>query len=97
VLDTTALAQDKRGGDWAQVTLAEQIVDGCVSDEEMILNVNEALKILEARNPQLAQVAPMRYFGGCSEKEIAEVLYVTERTAQRDWEKARIILCAALR
>jgi len=38
----------------------------------------------------------MRYFGGYSEREIAETLGVTERTVQRDWEKARAILAAAL-
>jgi DNA-directed RNA polymerase specialized sigma24 family protein len=44
-----------------------------------------------------AQVAQMRYFGGYSEQEIAETPEVTERTVQRDWEKARLILAAALR
>jgi DNA-directed RNA polymerase specialized sigma24 family protein len=39
----------------------------------------------------------MRYFGGYSEQEIAETLDVTERTVQRDWEKARLILAASLR
>jgi DNA-directed RNA polymerase specialized sigma24 family protein len=39
----------------------------------------------------------MRYFGGYSEREIAETLEVTERTVQRDWERARAILAAALR
>jgi DNA-directed RNA polymerase specialized sigma24 family protein len=39
----------------------------------------------------------MRYFGGYSEKEIAETLEVTERTVRRDWEKARRILAAALK
>jgi DNA-directed RNA polymerase specialized sigma24 family protein len=39
----------------------------------------------------------MRYFGGYSEREIAETLEVTERTVQRDWEKARRILAAALK
>ena len=39
----------------------------------------------------------MRYFGGYSEQEIAETLDVTERTVQRDWEKARLILAAVLR
>ena len=47
--------------------------------------------------PLLAQVVQMRYFGGYSEQEIAETLEVTERTVQRDWEKARLILAAALR
>jgi DNA-directed RNA polymerase specialized sigma24 family protein len=38
----------------------------------------------------------MRYFGGLSESEIAEVLDLTERTVRRDWRKARLLLRAAL-
>ena len=38
----------------------------------------------------------MRYFGGLSEAEIAEALGVSERTVRRDWEKARLLLLAAL-
>jgi RNA polymerase sigma factor (TIGR02999 family) len=87
----------KRGGDWERITLADQSVDGRVSDEEAILNMHEALAVLEAANPRLAQVAQMRYFGGYSEKEIAAALDITERTVQRDWEKARIALAAVLR
>jgi DNA-binding transcriptional regulator LsrR (DeoR family) len=45
----------------------------------------------------MAEVAQMRYFGGHREQEIAETLDITERTVQRDWEKARLILAAALR
>jgi RNA polymerase sigma factor (sigma-70 family) len=52
---------------------------------------------LEKADPRLAQVAQMRYFGDYSAQEIAETLEVTERTVQRDWEKARLILAAALR
>jgi DNA-directed RNA polymerase specialized sigma24 family protein len=39
----------------------------------------------------------MRYFGGLTEKEIADVLGVSERTIKRDWERARLLLFAALR
>ena len=66
-------------------------------DEQMILEVHEALTKLEQADPRLAHVAEMRYFGGYSEQEIADTLQITERTVQRDWEKARIILAAALR
>jgi DNA-directed RNA polymerase specialized sigma24 family protein len=45
----------------------------------------------------LAKVAEMRYVGGYSEQEIAEAMDISERTVQRDWEKARIMLLAALR
>jgi len=58
--------------------------------------VHEALEVLEQADARLAQVAQMRYFGGYSEREIAETLGVTERTVQRDWEKAKAILAAAL-
>jgi ECF sigma factor len=47
----------KRGGDRERITLAEQIVDGRVSDEETILNMHEALEVLEATNLRPAQVA----------------------------------------
>lgn len=66
-------------------------------DEQTVLDLHEALENLEKADPRLAQVAEMRYFGGYSEKEIAETLEITERTVQRDWEKARLILAAALR
>jgi RNA polymerase sigma factor (TIGR02999 family) len=66
-------------------------------DEQTVLDVHEALKDLEQADRRLAQVAEMRYFGGYSEKEIAETLQVSERTVQREWEKARLILAAALR
>jgi DNA-directed RNA polymerase specialized sigma24 family protein len=66
-------------------------------DEQRVLDVHEALKDLEKADPRLAKVAEMRYFGGYSEKEIAATLQITERTVQLDWEKARLILAAALR
>ena len=49
-----------------------------------------------SREPRLVQVVEMRYFGGLNESEIAEVLELTERTVQRDWQKARLLLRVAL-
>jgi RNA polymerase sigma factor (TIGR02999 family) len=87
----------KRGGDWKPLTLSTKIGADVADGEETVLRVHEALEALEQAEPRLAQVAQMRYFGGYSEQEIAETLGVTERTVQRDWEKARIILAATLR
>jgi DNA-directed RNA polymerase specialized sigma24 family protein len=39
----------------------------------------------------------MRYFGGYSDREIADTLQITERTVQRDWEKAKMLLRVILR
>jgi DNA-directed RNA polymerase specialized sigma24 family protein len=38
----------------------------------------------------------MRFFAGMSEQEIADALGVSRRTAQRDWEKARLFLASSL-
>ena len=67
-----------------------------MSDEQTILKVHEALEVLEQVDARMALVVQMRYFGGYSEQELAETLGVTERTVQRDWEKARAVLAAAL-
>lgn len=87
----------KRGGGQSPLTLSTELGANIAADEETILRVHEALEVLEQADPRLAQVAQMRYFGGYSEQEIAETLEVTERTVQRDWEKARAILAAAVR
>ena len=87
----------KRGGDRLPLTLSAGLASDVADDEGTVLEVHEALQDLEKADPRLAQVVQMRYFGGYSEKEVAETLDVTERTVQRDWEKARLILAAALR
>jgi RNA polymerase sigma factor (TIGR02999 family) len=87
----------KRGGAGLPLTLSTGLKSDVADDEGTVLAVHEALQDLEKADPRLAQVVQMRYFGGYSEKEIAETLDMTERTVQRDWEKARLILAAALR
>ena len=87
----------KRGGDKSHLALSTKILANVVDGNETVLKVHEALEALEQAEPRLAQVAQMRYFGGYSEKEIAETLQITERTVQRDWEKARLILAETLR
>lgn len=86
----------KRGGDRLGLTLSTDLAANITNDEQTVLKVHEALEVLEKVDLRLAQVAQMRYFGGYSEQEIAETLEVAERTVQRDWEKARLILAAAI-
>jgi len=56
----------------------------------------EIWQVLEQTDPRLAQVVQMRYFGGYSEAEIAGTLQVTERTVERLWVKAKLMLLAAI-
>ena len=87
---------DRRGGQAVHVELDDEIADSTARDETQILRVSEALQELAALDPRLAQVVEMRYFGGITEKDIATVLGVTERTVRRDWDKARTLLYSAL-
>jgi RNA polymerase sigma factor (TIGR02999 family) len=97
IVDTARirLAQ-RRGGGAAELTLSTQLLEHLSSGEEAILDVHEALLVLEQAEPRLAQLVEMRYYGGYTEAEIADTLGVTERTVQRDWKKARLLLKAAL-
>jgi RNA polymerase sigma factor (TIGR02999 family) len=90
-----ALAE-RRGGGQAAITLDTEIAESVHSNETDLLRVNEALEELAQVNPRLATVVEMRYFAGLTEREIAEALQVSERTVKRDWEKARLLLRAAM-
>ena len=89
---------ERRGGGAEHVTLgnadAVQVADAGVSDE--LVRVNDALRELETIDPELAELVEMRYFGGYSEVEIAELQGVNERTVRRRWDKARAWLFVAL-
>jgi RNA polymerase sigma factor (sigma-70 family) len=56
---------------------------------EVLVALDEALHRLEALDARLARVVELRFFGGLTETEAAEVLGVAERTVRRDWVKAR--------
>lgn len=80
----------RRGGGVEVFALTATIADPSQSDEPS--RVHEALRELETLDPRLAQVVEMRYFGGLSDPEIADILDVHVRTVGRDWDKARMLL-----
>jgi RNA polymerase sigma factor (TIGR02999 family) len=86
----------RRGGDELRVTLGTDIRDSTTVSEEQIMQVDEALEELAVLDPRLVQVVEMRYFAGFTVEQIAESRGVTTRTIRRDWEKARLLLFAAL-
>ena len=57
----------------------------------------ETLDTLAGLDPALAELVDLRFFCGFSILEIAALRGVSERTVQRDWQKARIYLNRALR
>ena len=88
---------ERRGGSAEHVELDTGVGDALANDDGQIIRVHEALEDLGALDPRLAQVVEMRYFAGLTEEEIASALGLSARTVQRDWEKARTLLCEALK
>ena len=60
------------------------------------LEIHELLNQLALEEPRMARVIELRYFGGLTHAEAAEVLNVDERTVKRDWQVARAWLLAQL-
>ncbi|WIT13735.1 ECF-type sigma factor [Paucibacter sediminis] len=87
---------ERRGGGAEHVTLNTAIAELPPQRDDEILRVHEALEELARLEPRLAQVVELRYFGGLLEAEIAAALGITERTVQRDWQKARLFLSLSL-
>ena len=89
---------ERRGAGAEHLTLsdadAQAVADTSASEE--LIRVGDALQALQSIDPELAELVDMRYFGGYSEAEIAELQGVTERTVRRRWDKARAWLYVAL-
>ena len=65
--------------------------------EESLVALDAALDELAKIAPRKAKVVELRYFGGLSEEEIAEVLQTSTRTIERDWQFAKAWLMRELR
>ncbi|MFG6440866.1 ECF-type sigma factor [Roseateles sp. LKC17W] len=97
VIDLVRARQaERRGGGQQHLTLDTLLAEQLPHGDDTLLRVHEALDELAQLEPRLAQVVEMRYFAGLREQEIAEALGVTERTVQRDWQKARLFLSMSL-
>ena len=87
--------RQRRGGGAVDLTFEDAVLESERAPDQL-LEIDDALTQLAKVSPRLARVVEYRYYGGLSEAEIAEVLSVTERTVQRDWAKARMLLRRAL-
>ena len=78
----------KRSGAAMRVAWDERAGATPPLDCELLL-LDQALAELAVRDPRQARVVELRYFGGLSEQEAAEVLAVSRATVTRDWQVAR--------
>jgi RNA polymerase sigma factor (TIGR02999 family) len=83
----------KRGGQFTIGALESEVAaGGAAVDAEELTRVSEALDELGKIDRDLAEVVDLKFFCGFSFTEIATMRGVSERTVQRNWEKARIYL-----
>jgi len=86
---------ERRAGGLKRVQLDDNLA---ISPERLdeVLFLDGAMAKLAAKSPRQARVVELRYFGGLSVEQIAEILNVAPRSVKRDWALARIFLFAEL-
>ena len=82
------LARQRRGGNLNKISLDDAMI---VADERAseLIALDEALCDLAKVDPRRGRVVELRFFGGLSNEEIAEVLDISPNTVIRDWNMAR--------
>jgi len=86
----------KRGGTAVRIPLSDAKLVQRPMDVD-VLALNQVLDELAHQDPKQARVVELRYFGGLTFDEIAEVLDISPSAAKRDWETARLWLNWRLR
>jgi DNA-directed RNA polymerase specialized sigma24 family protein len=89
-------ATQKRGGEFDRVTY-ETLADLRELDDDHTLRLADALDDLARTDAALAELVELKFFSGLSLLEIAALRGYSERTAQRDWDKARMLLFELLK
>jgi RNA polymerase sigma factor (TIGR02999 family) len=90
-----ARSRHKRGGDAVLVSLTA--ADGIPERDADVLALDEALAALEKIDSRKSRVVELRFFGGLTAEETAEVLGISLRTVHREWDLARTWLFRELR
>jgi len=81
----------KRGGQFEITSVGTEVAEN-IPDEPKLTAISEALDELAQVDPSLAELVDLKFFCGLTFAEIGALRSVSERTVQRDWEKARIYL-----
>jgi RNA polymerase sigma factor (TIGR02999 family) len=89
LVDTARRRRAQKRGDGQRGISIQDCLTGDAGRDEDVLHLNDALQTLQQLDARQAQLAELRYFGGLSVAEAAEVLGISKRTAERDWMMAR--------
>ncbi|MDG2223533.1 MAG: sigma-70 family RNA polymerase sigma factor [Rubripirellula sp.] len=74
----------KRGGGIHRVSLSDDVQVSKNNDED-VLAIEEALEKLAEQDPRQAQIVELRFYGGLTVAEVAQVLHVSKRTIESEW------------
>ena len=91
-----ARAAGKRGGGGLRITLSDDMA-AASSEASDLIAIDDALQVLSQVDSRKAQVVELRFFGGLSVEEMAEVLKISPQSVKRDWKLARAWLLKELR
>lgn len=86
---------EKRGAGIQIVSLGESVAAVEIELDE-ILALDAALERLDRVDKRLREIVELRFFAGLPQSDIAQMLGVSERTVERNWLKARLVLLVAL-
>lgn len=81
----------KRGGGQVRLDIAQLDLAAASPDDSLLL-INEALQELEREDPERARIVVLKFFGGLTNQEVAEILGVGERSVERQWAAAKVRL-----
>jgi RNA polymerase sigma factor (TIGR02999 family) len=86
----------RHGGGLVRVDIESIDLAGATPDDKVLL-IDDALERLEAEDAERAKIVVMKFFGGLTNQEVAEILGVTERTIERQWAFAKAWLFRSIR
>jgi RNA polymerase sigma factor (TIGR02999 family) len=89
LIDNARRKQQIRHGGGQQRVAIENIELADEPDGQRLLQVNEALDRLATADPTKAEIVKLRFFAGLENREIAELLGISERTVERAWKFAK--------
>lgn len=79
----------KRGGSTAIRVSMQVAVNSLEPQDVNLVALDDALKVLAAIDPRKGRIVELKFFGGLTTKEIAELLEVSDATIENDWSMAR--------
>ena len=84
------------GGQQIRLDIADVDLAAATPDDHVLL-INEALEQLEQASPEEARVVLLKFFGGLTNQEVADILHTSKRTIDRQWAAAKIWLFQQIR